>query len=321
MKRALITGITGQDGAFLSQLLLDKGYEVFGLTRSENPDLEKLAYLGITERVKVSQCDLLDTVKLGSVIRETKPDEIYNLAGQSSVNHSFTNPEETLRFNTNSVLNLLEAIRTINPTIRYYQASTSEMYGGKTEMPITEYSVIDPSNPYGVSKAAGFFMTKNYRETFGLYAVNGILFNHESHLRAPEYFVRKLIITAIRISKGADEYVHLGQADNKRDFGYSPKFVEAVWLSLQAEKPSDYVVCTGSAVSIQDVTEHVLGRFGVPTDRIRIDERLFRHPNVPVIFGDASRAEKELGWKHDMDFFQVLDVLIDEEIQRYGKKY
>lgn len=321
MKKALITGITGQDAAYLSKLLLDKGYRVFGLTRQAKPDLVKLQYLGIKEKVSVRQCDMLDANRLREIIKETDPDEIYNLAGQSSVDYSIKHPDETIRFNVNSVLNLLEAVRTINPKIRIYQASTSEMYGDKTAMPISESSAIDPVNPYGVSKAAGYFMAKNYRESFGIFAVNGVLFNHESHLRNPEYFMRRLIITALNISKGKDEYVYLGQDENMRDFGYSPKYVEAIWLSLQAKSPSDYVVCSGRPVSIRKVTEYVLNKLNVPLDRIKIDKKLFREPNVASVYGDNSKAKRELGWSYDLDFFQVLDMLIEEEKKNYGKTY
>lgn len=315
MKKALITGITGQDGAYLSKLLLEKGYKVFGTSRKKTPDTSKLAYLGLEDKVKIYTCNLADKAEVHALIDEVRPNEIYNLAGQSSVNYSYQHPDETLRDNILSVLNLLEAICIIDPAIRIYQSSTSELFGNKTKMPINEDSIIDPANPYGVSKAAGYFMAKNYRETFGIFAANGVLFNHESHLRDEKYFMRKLIRTAIAISKGADEYVYLGQQHNTRDFGYSPNYVESMWLMLQAQNPSDYVICSGQPVSIRSIAEHVLGRFGVSTDRIKIDPALFRTPNVPDIYGDNSKAKSELGWQYDLDFFQVLDILIDEELQ------
>ncbi len=315
MKKALITGITGQDGAYLTKLLLDKGYEVTGLSRKDTPDLSKLSYLGIEKRIKVFQCDLANKDEILKIIKKVEPDEIYNLAGQSSVDYSFKEPEETIRWNILSVLNILESIRITNTSIKMYQASTSEMYGNDTVMPINELSRMEPSNPYGVSKAAGFMMVKNYRETFGLFCVNGILFNHESHLRSPHYFIRRLIRTAINISNGKDEYVYLGQQENKRDFGYSPYYVEATWKMLQQDKANDYVICSGKPISIREITEYVLEKFKISNDRIKIDKSLFRFPNVPVIYGNSDKARNDLDWKYDMSFFEVLDILIEEELK------
>lgn len=315
MKKALIIGITGQDGAYLAKFLIDKKYKVIGTSRSVEPNLEKLDYLGIKENIPVIQCDLLNADAVKQLIRDIAPDELYNLAGQSSVNYSYIAPAETISSNVLSVLNLLESVRVINPNIKFYQAATSEMYGLENAMPITEESLVHPLNPYGVSKAAGYLMVKNYRETYGLFCVSGVLFNHESHLRAPEFFIRKLIRTAIDISKGEDEYVYLGQSENRRDFGYSPNYVEAIWLMLQAEKPDDYVICSGHSVSIKEIAEYVLQKFNVSLDRIKIDPKLFRIPNIPDIYGDSTRAKNELGWKYDMSFFDVLDVLIEDELK------
>lgn len=319
MKTALITGISGQDGAYLAKLLLAKGYKVIGTTR-KNPkaDFPKLAYLGILDKVKPYQVDLLDRQAVRVFLKKHKPAEIYNLAAQSSVDYSFAAPRETLEFNILSVLNLLEGVRLDLPQARFYQATTCEIYGNRSRLPITENSALDPSSPYGVSKAVGHLIVHDYRDVYGLYCVSGIMFNHESHLRNPNYFIRRLIRTAIAISKGADEYVYLGQAENKRDFGFSPNYVEAMWRMLQQETPKDYVVCSGKTKSILDITKYVLKKFGLPLSRIKIDKKLFRKPNIQNLYGNNARAKKELGWKYDTDFCKVLDILIKEEVSAKG---
>ncbi len=315
MKTALITGISGQDGAYLAKLLLDKGYKVVGTSRqSSRSRFPKLTYLGVQKKVKLVQNDLLDAGKVRKLFEKFQPDEIYNLAAQSSVDFSFKEPEATLRYNILSVLNMLEASRTVSPKSRFYQATTCEIFGNKNHLPIKEDSVLDPSSPYGVSKAVGHLMVKDYREVYGLFCVSGIMFNHESHLRNPNYFIRRLIRTAIAIAKGADEYVYLGQADNKRDFGYSPEYVKAMWLMLQNPAPKDYIICSGKSISIMDITKYVLKKFDVPAKRIKIDKKLFRQPNIKDLYGDNSRAKQELGWKYKMDFYKVLDILIEEEL-------
>ncbi len=322
MKTALITGISGQDGAYLAKLLLSKGYKVIGTSRqSAKAHFPKLAYLGVQKKVELVQNDLLDAKKVKSLFKKFRPDEVYNLAAQSSVDFSFKEPETTLKYNTLSVLNMLEALRTVLPEAGFYQATTCEIFGSKNRLPIKEDSVLDPSSPYGVSKAVGHLMVRDYREVYGLYCVSGIMFNHESHLRNPNYFIRRLIRTAIVISKGADEYVYLGQAGNKRDFGFSPNYVEAMWLMLQHKKPKDYIICSGESVSILDITKYVLKKFDLPFSRIKVDKSLFRQPNIKNLYGDNSRARKELGWKYDMDFYKVLDILIKEEIAAKNNEY
>lgn len=322
MKTALITGISGQDGAYLVKLLLSKGYKVVGTSRqSPKSNFPKLKYLGVEKKVKLIQDDLLDAKKVKDLLTKFQPDEIYNLAAQSSVDFSFKEPEATLRYNTLSVLNMLEALRIILPKSRFYQATTCEIFGNKNHLPIKEDSVLDPSSPYGVSKAIGHLMVKDYREVYGLYCVSGIMFNHESHLRNPNYFIRRLIRTAIAISKGADEYINLGQAQNKRDFGFSPNYVEAMWRMLQQKVPKDYVVCSGKSVSISDITKYVLKKFNLSSNRIKIDEGLFRKPNIGNLYGNNAKAKKELGWKYNMDFYKVLNILIREEITAKGKDF
>jgi GDPmannose 4,6-dehydratase len=312
MKKAIITGITGQDGAYLSELLLQNGYEIIGFSRSSTPNMSNLEYLGVAGRVVVEQVNLLDLGQIREKIEHHKPDEIYNLAAQSSVNYSFQEPLETVNFNISSVLNLLECIRKTDKKIKFYQATSCEMYSDKNNLPITEGTQFYPSSPYGVSKAAAHMLVESYRESFGLFAVSGVLFNHESNLRK-NYFIMKLIKTAQAISAGADEYIYLGDSENKRDFGYAPEFVRAIWLMMQNTKPKDYLICSGSSVSIRNITEHVLGKFNVPVSRIKIDEKLFRKPNVPDLYGDNSRAKKELGWDCTTNFFDSLDRMIEEE--------
>ena len=314
MKKALITGITGQDGAYLTQLLLQKGYEVVGVSRSEKPDLSKLAYLGVADKVKIEKTDLLDSAAVKDMIIRHKPTEIYNLAGQSSVDYSFQEPVETLTYNINSVLNLLEAIRQADKKIRFYQATSCEIFSANNDLPIRENSPLFPSSPYGVSKAVGHLLVINYRETYGLFCVSGIMFNHESFLRKPHYFIRRSIKTARLIAAGADEYVYLGQADNRRDFGFAPDYVEAMWLMLQAGIPKDYIICSGRSISIREIAEYILAKFNVSKERIKIDRRLFRSPNVPDLYGDPSRAQAELGWSVRSDFFSALDEIIAAEL-------
>ena len=320
MKTALITGITGQDGAYLAKFLLGKGYRVFGLSRSAEPNLSNLGYLGVADKLIVEQCDLMNFEEVKRKILKFNPDEIYNLAGQSSVDYSFREPVETIYYNTNSVLNLLEAIRLFKNNIKFYQATTCEIFSAKNTLPITEESQLFPSSPYGVSKAASHLALVNYRETYGLFCVSGILFNHESHLRQPHYFIRRIIRTAKEISEGKDDYIYLGQADNRRDFGYSPHYVEAMWLMLQNKEPKDYVISSGKSVSIQEIAEYVLKKFNVSAERIRIDKKLFRAPNVPDLYGDSTLARQNLNWHYDMSFFDVLDILIKEEIEEIENK-
>jgi GDPmannose 4,6-dehydratase len=317
MKIALITGITGQDGAYLSELLLKKKYKVFGTSRNDKPDTTKLSALDIDKKVSIIRCDLNDASAVKKLIEKINPQEIYNFAGQSSVDYSFLYPAETMIDNIKPILNILEAVRNGNKKTKVFQASSSEMYGAETVMPIDERTPISPSNPYGVSKAASYMIVKNYRETYGLHCVCGINFNHESKVRSPKYFMRRMIRTVIDISRGKDEYVYLGQLDNKRDFGYTPDYTKAMWLMLQNKEPKDYVICSGTPLSIREVTKYVLKKFNVPENQIRIDKKLFRIPNVVEIYGDSSKIKKELGWEYNKTFFDILDILIEDELKVY----
>ncbi len=317
-KTALITGITGQDGAYLSALLVERGYRVVGTSRQAQADMSRLAALSVADSVTVISGDQCDPSWLAPVVATWKPDEIYNLSSQNSVAASITAPHETLSYNINSLLTLLEVLRIHHPAAKLFQASSSEMYGPETAMPITETSPLHPTNPYGASKAAGHLLVQTYRTQYGMFVVSGILFNHESPLRAPQSFIQTLIRTAVRIKYGAQEYVYLGDPTNERDYGSAPHYVDAMWRSLQAEVPSDYVIASGAPIAIKRIAEYVLTQCQVSLDRIRTDPALSRRPNVPVMFGDSTRACHTLGWCYDRSFFEVLDTMIAAEFARHA---
>jgi GDPmannose 4,6-dehydratase len=315
-RTAIITGITGQDGAYLSDLLLRQDYRVIGITRSYNhSNLSNLRYLEIEKKIELIECDLTDITSIMSLIKKNKPDEIYNLAAQSSVGLSFEQPIGTILFSAISVLNLLESIRLIDTGIRFYQASSSEMFGKVTKLPVKEDSPMHPLSPYAISKATGFWSVINYRESYGLFACNGILFNHESYLRTDNFFVKKVIRNSIEIAAGKLDVLTVGQIDLKRDFGYAPEYVKAMWLMLQHSGPDDYSICSGSSVSLREIIHYVFKKLNIPLDRLMIDETLFRPVDIMDIYGDNSKAKKMLGWKYDMSFFEVLDKLIEEEMK------
>lgn len=315
-KTAIITGITGQDGAYLSELLLGKGYRVVGLTR---PDDEEnyfgLNHLGLYDKVTLKEYSLLDLPKIEKIFKEFKPTEVYNLAAQSSVGDSFANPYETINFNILSVLNLLEAIKKVDKKIHFYQASSSEMYGNIDKLPVTEKSVIHPVSPYAISKVTGHWLTINYREAFGIFACCGILFNHESYLRGNNFIVKKIIRTALAIKDNKEKELRVGNIEIRRDFGYAPDYVKAMWLMLQQKKPKDFIVCSGESISLKEIVEYVFEKLGVEKKKIVIDESFFRPNDIKDIYGDCGRAKKELGWEYNKSFFDVLDILIEEEMK------
>lgn len=316
MKKALITGITGQDGAYLSQLFLQKGYEVVGLTRSySESSLYKLDYLGIKDSIEIKECDLLDLSNILNLIKEYAPDEIYNLAAQSSVGNSFSQPIGTFQYNTISVLNILESIKILNKDIKFYQASSSEMFGDAQNLPITEDTPLNPLSPYAVSKASAHMLTKTYRDSYGLFASCGILFNHESFLRSKTFFTKKVIQTSIDISMGRQDRLYVGNIDIKRDFGYSPKYVEAMHLILQQNEPDDYIVCSGKSISLRDIIMHTFKRLDIDENRLVIDQRFYRPSEIPDIYGSNLKAKEKLSWEYDYDFIEILDRLIDEELK------
>ena len=314
-KTAMITGITGQDGAYLSKLLLGKGYKVYGILRTdEEENYFGLKYLNVFDRVTLNKCSLLNLNNIEKMIRDIQPDEIYNLAAQSSVGASFVNPHETVNFNVLSVLNLLESIKKINRGIRFYQASSSDMFGNIDRLPVSEKSIIHPTSPYGISKATGHWMTVNYRESYDLYACSGILFNHESYLRTTNFFVKKVIKSAINIKNGREKELRVGDIGLRRDFGYAPRYVEAIWLMLQQDKPKEFTICSGESISLEEIIHYVFDKIGVDKRLIVVDESLLRPNDIKNIYGSNEQAKKELGWKYDKTFFDVLDLLIKEEL-------
>ena len=316
MKTAVITGITGQDGAYLSRLLSDNEYTIIGLVRSCAGMYSKgLQYLGVEEQVLIEECDLLDVTAITRMLEKYKPSQVYNLAAQSSVGMSFARPLETIQFNIVSVLNLLESIKNFDKNIRFYQASSSEMFGKVENLPVTENTTMHPLSPYGISKASAHWTTVHYREAFGLYACCGILFNHESFLRREGFFVKKVIKASLEIAEGKRENLRLGNIDVRRDFGYGPAYVKAMVSILQNSRPSDYVICSGYSISLQSIVEHVFRVLGIPADALIIDRSLYRLTDIFDIYGSSEKAKKELNWEYNLDFFDVLDSLIEEEKQ------
>ena len=318
MKTAIITGITGQDGAYLSKLLLEKNYIVIGLLRNENSvNLDKLNYLNITDKITFKNCDLTNLSEIINIINKYKPSEFYNLASQSSVGVSFQNPIETLNFNILSTANILEAIKILDKSIKFYQASSSEMFGSANNLPFTEKSIFHPVSPYGISKASAHWITVNYRESFGLFTTSGILFNHESVLRGNNFIIKKIIRTAFDITKGKTNVLEVGNIDIKRDFGYAPKYVEAMYLMMQHNKPDDYIISSGNSLSIREIIYHVFSRLNIDKDKIVVNKEFFRPNEINNIYGDSSKAKKILNWNYSIDFFDVLDILIEEEHKLY----
>ena len=319
-KTAFITGITGQDGAYLGQLLIRKGYKLVGLVRSiAHANTSGLAYLGIEKDTLLEECDLLDITKIIKLFNHYQPTEIYNLAAQSSVSASFSQPIGTIQFNIISVLNLLEAIRIVNPHIKFYQASSSEMYGRVLDLPITEKTAFHPLSPYAISKASAHWTTVNYREAYGLFACCGVLFNHESYLRSPNFFVKKIVRDCISIYYKEKEYLEVGNIDIKRDFGYAPKYVEAMWLMLQQTQADDYLICSGKSVSLRSIILHIFNRFNIDQDRLLIQASLFRPTEIADNYGVADKAKTQLNWAYTYDFYTILDLIVDEELKNWSK--
>lgn len=314
-KTAIITGITGQDGAYLSDLLFKKGYQVIGLIRKDaEENYFGVEYLKIKDKIIFRKCDLLNLSEIVTIFEEFKPAEVYNLAAQSAVGLSFEKPHETINFNILSVLNLLEAIKKVDKKIKFYQASSSDMFGNIDTLPVTENSIIHPASPYAISKATGHWMTINYRESYNLFACCGILFNHESYLRTDNFFVKKIIRTALNIKNGKQDELRVGNIDLKRDFGFAPDYVNAMWLMLQQEKPKDFLVCSGESISLREIVHYVFDKLKIDKNKIIIDKSFFRPNDIKNIYGDNRKAKKELDWKYDKTFFEVLDILIKEEM-------
>lgn len=315
-KIAIISGISGQDGAYLAELLLNHNYKVIGLTRKMNQvGVSSLEYLGIQKKVTILECDLLDIHQIKTILSQYQPTEFYNLAAQSSVYLSFKHPIDTFQFNTLSVFNLLESIKEINPEIRFYQASSSEMYGRVNQLPITENSVLHPLSPYAISKATAHFTCIHYRESYDMHISCGVLFNHESYLRQDAFFVKKVIKESVKISRGEQEYLLVGNIDVNRDFGYAPKYVEAMFLMLQQDQSSDYLICSGQSISLRDIVNYVFEKLAINPSAIKISKELYRPADIEDMYGSNAKAKSNLKWNYNLTIFDTLDLLVEEELK------
>lgn len=337
MKHALITGITGQDGSYLAELLLEKGYEVYGIMRRKSVvDYGNVDH--IKEKINFIYADMTDVVSLMTAVRIAQPDEVYNLAAQSFVATSWEQPLATAEIDAVGVTNMLEAIRTVKPDARFYQASTSEMFGLVQEIPQRETTPFYPRSPYGVAKLYGHWITKNYRESYDLYACSGILFNHESERRGKEFVTRKITNAVARIKFGVQDHLELGNMDSKRDWGHSKDYVYAMWLLLQQEKPDDYVIATGETRTVREFVEIAFKKAGINVkwqgegvDEIGIDEatgktivkinkKYFRPAEVDLLLGSPEKAERELGWKRQISFDELVERMVKNDLELVEKE-
>ena len=331
MKHALITGITGQDGSYLAELLLEKGYKVYGIWRRKSfVDFGNIAH--IRDKVNLIYADMTDPVSLIAALRISQPDEVYNLAAQSFVATSWDTPISTAEIDGIGVTNMLEAIRIVKPDARFYQASTSEMFGLVQETPQRETTPFYPRSPYGVAKLYGHWITKNYRESYGLFTCSGILFNHESERRGKEFVTRKITEAAARIKLGLQDYVALGNLDAKRDWGHSKDYVRAMWLMQQADKPDDYVVASGETRTVREFAEQAFQAAGVDIEwngsgvdetgvdkatgktLVKVDPNFFRPADVQMLLGDPTKAETKLGWKREISFEELVGRMVQNDL-------
>lgn len=315
MKRALVTGVTGQDGSFLAEFLLGNGYEVWGLVRrSSTPNTHRITHL--LDRIHLVVGDMSDPLSLARAIGESNPDEVYNLAAQSQVKVSFEMPEYTTDVVGTGPTRILEILRAEYPQTRFYQASTSELYGKVIETPQTETTPFYPRSPYASAKAAAFHATRNYRESYGLFACNGILYNHESSRRGEEFVTRKITRAATRIKVGLQDRLRLGNLDSKRDWGFAGDYVEAMWLMLQAERPDDYVIATGESHSVREFVEMTFGLLDLDWKKyVEYDEDLLRPAEVDYLCGDASKARRELGWSPRVSFAELVRMMVASDLK------
>ena len=313
VKRALITGITGQDGSYLAELLLEEGYEVVGLMRrSSTVNIERISH--IQERLTLVSGDLMDEVSLINVLREYRPREVYNLAAQSFVQASWAQPVLTGESTALGVTRMLDAIRIVDPEIRFYQASSSEMFGRVRAVPQNEHTSFYPRSPYGVAKVYGHWITVNYRESYGLHASSGILFNHESPRRGIEFVTRKVTHSAARIAAGLDTELRLGNLEARRDWGYAVDYVRAMWLMLQRDEPDDFVIATGETHSVRELCELAFAHAGLAwEDHVVVDDRFLRPAEVDLLVGDSSKANRELGWHHRVGFSELIELMVDAD--------
>ncbi len=322
MKRALITGITGQDGSYLAEFLLEKGYKVYGLVRRlSTPNTENIHH--IVDKVELISGDLLDQKSLDDAVREARPDEVYNLAAQSFVKTSWNQAVLTGEYTALGVTRMLEAVRSVDSKIKFYQASSSEMFGKVTETPQKETTRFHPRSPYGVAKVYGHYITLNYRESYDMFACSGILFNHESPRRGIEFVTRKISHAVARISLGKQKKIVLGNLDSKRDWGYAGDYVEAMWMMLQQDSPDDYVVATGETHSIEEFVIEAFKVIGIDDWRSYVesnDPKFMRPAEVDYLIGDYSKASKVLGWKPKTSFKQLVEMMVKADLDSEMKK-
>lgn len=314
---AIVTGISGQDGAYLAKELLIQGVQVIGIVRNSKSSLFGLDYLGISNEVEIQRLNLEKSEEVNTLIKSRKADFVFNLAAQSSVADSFSNPHSTILFNLHSTLNLLEAIRKFSPNTKLYQATSSEMYGSVDSLPISENTLLNPQSPYAISKSSCHFLIKNYRESYNIHASSGILFNHESVLRRENFFIMKVIKSALGILNGEIEFLEVGNIEIKRDFGYAPNYVQAMVSMVKMTNADDYIICSGESISLKSVIEHLFNYLNIDLDRIKINESFFRPSEIQDIYGDNTKAKKELGWKYDLKFTEVLEKVFNEYEQNF----
>ena len=315
-KVAFITGITGQDGSYLAELLLSKGYKVYGMVRRASVDkFERISH--IMDKVELIQGDLLDQYSLISALKKAQPTEVYNLAAQSFVPTSWAQPVLTSEFTAIGVTRMLESIRLVDPKIRFYQASSSEMYGKVLETPQSETTPFYPRSPYGVAKVYGHYITVNYRESYDLYAVSGILFNHESPRRGLEFVTRKVTDAVARIKLGLSSELRLGNLDARRDWGFAGDYVEAMWLMLQQDTPDDYVIATGETHTVKELVQVAFDHAGLEWEKhVKLDPAFIRPAEVDLLIGDPAKAKKKLGWTPKVSFEQLVKMMVDSDIER-----
>lgn len=319
MKRALITGITGQDGAYLARFLLEKQYRVFGtFRRLSTPNFWRLQALGVFDQVTLIPADLIDAGSLVEAIKTTEPDEVYHLAAQSFVGTSFEQPISTGEVTGLGVTRMLEAIRTLNPNIRFYQASSSELYGNSHHRPQNELTPFEPASPYATAKLYGHWLVRIYREGYGLFACNGILFNHESPLRGMEFVTRKVSNSVAKIALGLQKELRLGNLAARRDWGYAPEYVEAMWHMLQSNAPDDYVIATNESHSVRELVEKAFDAVDLRwQDWVRVDEQLYRPLDVSCLQGDYTKAQARLGWEPHVKFDALVELMVREDLRRW----
>lgn len=321
MKRALITGITGQDGSYLAELLLDKGYEVFGMMRRSSTDTTQERLSTVRDRVTLIEGDLLDQISLMTVIEKVRPNEVYNLAAQSHVKTSETQPIATAEFNALGTTRLLEAIRRVDKNSRFYQASSSEMFGKVAEVPQSETTPFHPRSPYGVAKVYAYYMTIYYREAYGMFACNGILFNHESPRRGLKFVTRKITDGVARIKLGLTNELRLGNLDAKRDWGYSGDSVRAMWTMLQQGEPDDFVIAMGHEHTVREFAQLAFDHVGLNwEDYVVVDPEFFRAAEVERLLGDPTKAKEKLGWEPEVPIEELVAMMVDADIERLEKQ-